>query len=164
MLKYSWFKLVSSFLEGDGEVVLQRCWGVFLVCPFQIRIALPLSSKSCCFWRLFLHLKILGILWVIGWNLYIYCAFLNDYCFLDRKMLFKSFLDWRVPILGKLFTQIILTGGFPSGWKLSILSPVFKDNCKLVSSNYQPISLLNIASKVYSKFLLHKIGGLGDFQ
>ena len=71
--------------------------------------------------------------------------------------LFKAFSDWWAPVLAKVFTQINKLGKMPSGWKSSIIVPIFKKGDRTGPQNYRPISLLDVSPKLYSKFLLQKL-------
>ena len=50
--------------------------------------------------------------------------------------------------LHKIFNLSLLTGHFPTDWKSSNITPVYKSGNKSLVSNYRPISLLPIPSKV----------------
>ena len=71
--------------------------------------------------------------------------------------LYKAFPSWWSPVLAKTFSQINNTGQIPPGWKLSIVVPIYKKGDKSAPNNYRPISLLDIAAKMYSKYLLIKL-------
>ena len=65
--------------------------------------------------------------------------------------------------LTKLFNISIQSGSVPCGWKLSMIVPISKDGEKSVPTNYRPISLLPIVSKIlerhiHSKIMLHLQG------
>ena len=46
---------------------------------------------------------------------------------------------------------------FPSTWKLSEIFPIFKEGDKQLVSNYPPISLLTVISKVLEKLIFDKM-------
>lgn len=52
-----------------------------------------------------------------------------------------------------LFNKSILTGIFPSDWKIAKVSPVHKGNEKDFLTNYRPISVLSAVSKVLEKIV-----------
>lgn len=52
------------------------------------------------------------------------------------------------PSLTKLFNLSIASGYFPSGWKCARITPIFKSIDPALPSNYCPISILPIVSKV----------------
>ncbi|XP_061466038.1 EF-hand calcium-binding domain-containing protein 4A isoform X3 [Rhineura floridana] len=71
--------------------------------------------------------------------------------------IFKNFSDWWAPILAHLFSRINESGIIPDGWRRNIIVPIYKRSDPFNPSNYRPISLLNVALKLYSKFLLLKL-------
>ena len=56
-----------------------------------------------------------------------------------------------------IFDNILLTGIFPSSWKKANVTPIHKKNDKQIVTNYRPISLLPILSKVYEKIIFKNI-------
>lgn len=67
--------------------------------------------------------------------------------------LFKAFPDQWAPVLARVFSQINGSGLIPSDWKLSVVVPIHKKGDKSDLQNYRPVSLLEIAAKLYSKYL-----------
>lgn len=59
--------------------------------------------------------------------------------------------------LHTLFVRSIRSGQLPSQWKLHFVTPVFKSGNKSDVSNYRPISLLCIASKILEKLIFNRI-------
>ena len=59
--------------------------------------------------------------------------------------------------LTKLFNISIQSGSVPCGWKLSMIVPISKDGEKSVPTNYRPISLLPIVSKILERHIHSKI-------
>ena len=49
----------------------------------------------------------------------------------------------------------LFTGSVPSAWKLSRVSPIFKEGDRQDINNYRPISVLPICMKIFEK-LVHK--------
>ena len=45
----------------------------------------------------------------------------------------------------------LITGTFPTEWKLAKVTPIYKDGCKSDVGNYRPISVLNIISKIIER-------------
>ena len=52
--------------------------------------------------------------------------------------------------LALLFTQMLSVGFVPSDWLRAIIIPVFKKGSAAIATNYRPISLTCVASKVYN--------------
>ena len=59
--------------------------------------------------------------------------------------------------LGIIFRNIVKTGIFPDQWKLANVSPIHKKNDKQLVSNYRPISLLPICSKILEKIIFNNM-------
>lgn len=66
----------------------------------------------------------------------------------------KSFLC--VP-LWLIFRRSIDEGQFPSIWKLSSITPIFKSGDKSHAKNYRPISILSHIAKLFEKLVLKDI-------
>ena len=56
-----------------------------------------------------------------------------------------------------IFEKSLLTGIFPSQWKLANIQPVHKKSSRQVKSNYRPISLLPVCSKVFEKIIFDNL-------
>ena len=52
-----------------------------------------------------------------------------------------------------IFKKCLEVGSFPTSWKHANVQPVHKKNCRQDKSNYRPISLLCICSKIYEKIV-----------
>lgn len=61
------------------------------------------------------------------------------------------------PSLCKLFNRSLSTGCFPAEWKISNITPVFKSGDKGSVSNYRPISLLSIPSKILERIVHRRL-------
>ena len=59
--------------------------------------------------------------------------------------------------LAIIFNKCQEEGSFPSLWKLANVQPVHKKNAKDDKTNYRPISLLSICSKIYEKIVFDSI-------
>ena len=46
---------------------------------------------------------------------------------------------------------------FPNAEKIASVAPVFKNDDRLDNSNYRPISVLNVFSKIFERFLLQQM-------
>ena len=70
-----------------------------------------------------------------------------------------------------LFTQSLNTGTLPEDWLTANTTPVYKKGCGSIPSNYRPISLTSVCSKVMEHIVFHSImqhvqhdGTLSEFQ
>ena len=59
--------------------------------------------------------------------------------------------------LSDLFNKSLNTGKIPSAWKISNITPIPKDGQKNEASNYRPISLLSIVSKVLERCIYNQL-------
>ena len=59
--------------------------------------------------------------------------------------------------LCSLFNHSLTSGCFPSEWKVSNITPVFKSGNKSTVSNYRPISLLSIPSKLLERIVHRRL-------
>lgn len=82
-----------------------------------------------------------------------HCAPGND--MMSPEMI-KSNVDWWAPVLTAVFIHVNLSSRIPSGWSLAIIVPIYKKE-KSNPSNYQPISLLRIISKLHSRYSYWKL-------
>ena len=57
--------------------------------------------------------------------------------------------------LQMIFKQALLTGVFPSEWKKGNIVLIYKNNDKQNTENYQPVSLLPICCKTFSKTFIN---------
>ena len=57
------------------------------------------------------------------------------------------------PSLTDVFTKSILTGIYPTEWKLARVTPIFKKGSKSDINNYRPISVIPVVSKVLEKLV-----------
>ena len=60
------------------------------------------------------------------------------------------------PSLTIIFNQTILTGIFPNDWKIARITPIFKSDAKDKMTNYRPISVISIISKIAEKVSMTK--------
>ena len=61
------------------------------------------------------------------------------------------------PHLSALFNLSLSTGSVPTDWKLSNIRPVYKAGDPSLVSNYRPISLLSLLSKVLERIVHNKL-------
>ena len=59
--------------------------------------------------------------------------------------------------LSILFNQTIKEGMFPDMFKLAKIIPVFKNDSPLTPSNYRPISILPILSKIFERLMYNRL-------
>ena len=59
--------------------------------------------------------------------------------------------------LSTLFNLSLSTGFIPTAWKTSNVTPVYKDGGPKLVSNYHPISLLSIPSKLLERIIYNKL-------
>ena len=61
------------------------------------------------------------------------------------------------PSLTDVFTKSILTGIYPTEWKLARVTPIFKKGSKSDINNYRPISVIPVVSKVLEKLVYDQL-------
>ena len=64
--------------------------------------------------------------------------------------------------LSTLFNRSFAEGAVPRAWKEALVVPVYKGGCKSFPSNYRPIALLSIVSKVMEKIVLKRLTAFID--
>ena len=65
----------------------------------------------------------------------------------------KSCLPDIASILLKIFNLSLATGHYPDAWKISHIRPKFKSGSKLDPSNYRPINITSILSRIMEKIV-----------
>ncbi|CAB4039899.1 Hypothetical predicted protein, partial [Paramuricea clavata] len=65
--------------------------------------------------------------------------------------LLKEAAEVIAPSLCRLFNMSLSLGHFPTTWKRANVTPIFKKDDPSLPSNYRPISLLCILSKVFER-------------
>ena len=71
--------------------------------------------------------------------------------------LLKIVADVVAPSLTGIFNQSLLTGIFPSDWKLAKVSPIFKNGSKSDLNNYRPISVIPAVAKIFEKVVYDQL-------
>ena len=56
--------------------------------------------------------------------------------------------------LSKLFSKCMTTGELPDSWKIAHITPIPKVHSPSSSSEYRPISVLRVLSKLFEKFFI----------
>ena len=69
------------------------------------------------------------------------------------SQMLKGTIDSVSPQLVALFNQSLSSGCIPSDWKISNVTPIFKAGDPKLVSNYRPISLLSLPSKLLERFI-----------
>ena len=72
-------------------------------------------------------------------------------------MLFKKLKYCLTKPLAMLYNQIMSVGYVPCDWRNAVIVPVFKKGTAGQVSNYRPISLTCVLSKIMERMLSHKI-------
>ena len=71
--------------------------------------------------------------------------------------LLKIAADVVAPSLTGIFNQSLVTGIFPSDWKMAKLSPIFKNGSKSDLNNYRPISVIPTVAKSFEKIIYDQL-------
>ena len=71
------------------------------------------------------------------------------------------FLKLALPYIGNslaaLFNTSIETSQFPDSWKVARVTPIFKEGDKTEKSNYRPISVLPVISRLFEKLVFDQL-------
>ena len=59
--------------------------------------------------------------------------------------------------LSTVFKHCLATNSFPALWKMAKINAIFQKGCEMEVSNYRPISLLSIPSKLLESQVCHII-------
>ena len=59
--------------------------------------------------------------------------------------------------LSKFFNKCMTAGEFPDSWKIAHITPIPKVHSPRSSSEYRPISVLPVLSKLFEKILYHRV-------
>ena len=71
--------------------------------------------------------------------------------------LLKIAADVIAPSLTCIFNQSLLTGIYPSDWKLAKVTPIFKTGSKTDLNNYRPISVIPAVAKIFEKIVYDQL-------
>ena len=69
----------------------------------------------------------------------------------------KLALPYIAKSLLKIFNTSLETGKFPDPWKTARVAPIFKDGDKSLRSNYRPISVLPVVSRLFEKLVFNQL-------
>ena len=73
------------------------------------------------------------------------------------------FLKVGMPVLAgslsRLFNMSMSLGIFPDNWKIARVAPIYKDGSEDENSNYRPISVLPIISRLFEKLVYDQFYG-----
>ena len=69
--------------------------------------------------------------------------------------IFKHCASEIAPILQRLFTQSLNTSTLPEDWLTANITPVYQKGSRSIPSNYRPISLTSVCSKVMEHIVFH---------
>lgn len=72
-------------------------------------------------------------------------------------LLLKLCADELADPMSQLFSESLSTGHFPTAYKFASVVPVYKKGCKSTASNYRPISVLPVSSKLLERSVLQDI-------
>lgn len=69
----------------------------------------------------------------------------------------KGNIDELIPILTKIFNDIMISGNIPEQWETSHITLIHKKGPRENIGNYRPISLMSNVYKIFSKIILDRI-------
>ena len=69
----------------------------------------------------------------------------------------KGTIDAIVPSITNVFNLSLSSGTVPDDWKRSNVTPVYKSGDPKLASNYRPISLLSLPSKILERIVYNKL-------
>ena len=69
----------------------------------------------------------------------------------------KLALSYIENSLAFLFNTSIETSQFPDSWKVARITPIFEDGDRTEKSNYRPISVLPVISKLFEKLVFYQL-------
>ena len=72
----------------------------------------------------------------------------------------NHFLKIGLPVISDslcdIFDLSIATGVFPDSWKIAMVAPIFKSGQTDDQSNYRPISVLPVLSRIFEKLIFNQ--------
>ena len=71
--------------------------------------------------------------------------------------LLKIATEAVAPSLTGIFNQALVTGIFPSDWKMAKVSPIFKNGFKSDLNNYRPMSVIPTVAKIFEKIIYDQL-------
>ena len=70
------------------------------------------------------------------------------------SMVLKELSNKIAPLLEMIFRRSLTTGQVPKDWKEANVAPIFKKDNKHKPSNYRPVSLTCISSKIMERIIV----------
>ena len=67
------------------------------------------------------------------------------------------FLKMALPFLENSINTSLETGIFPDIWKISRVAPIYKEGDKSEKSNYRPISVLPVISRLFERLVYDQL-------
>ena len=90
-----------------------------------------------------------------------YLRELDDYGGVDPvgvfPLFYKRVADILAPRLSRIFRRLLRSGSFPKCWRVANITAIPKDGLSADVSDYRPISITPILSKIYEKLLSRKL-------
>ena len=74
--------------------------------------------------------------------------------------IFKKFSKISASVLHKLFNDSMEKSDFPQNLKLADITPVYKKNGSLDKTNYRPVNVLLIVSKIFERIMQKQINDI----
>ncbi len=72
-------------------------------------------------------------------------------------MVIKAVMPSVIQPLMEIFNQSLMTGVFPDKLKIARVTPIFKSEDKLIMSNYRPVSVLPVFSKILERLMYNRL-------
>ena len=86
---------------------------------------------------------------VIRGSLAVWLKLQRALAMISPAIFFQLALPFIVNSLACLFNTPLVTSQFPDSWKLARVTPTFKEGDKTEKSNYRPISVLPVISRLF---------------
>ena len=73
------------------------------------------------------------------------------------NLLLKTLCVEIAPVITSLFRQSLVSGDLPEDWRNAFISPIFKKGDKHLASNYRPVSLTCVISKLLEHIIVRHL-------